>query len=632
MAILAPTSDADAAPGFWERLRASHRLRGAFLFSVAALLLAPLALIPNPDEAPLADFERLAFDASMRALRSIHPRPIADDIVLVGIDEDTEEAFADEPTSLWHEHYAAALHALARAKPRAVGVDIVLPDRSYDRIKPRIDMAMMRGIADIKRASALVYVQTVNNRGQLVPVQPNFRGVLGPENLGVDQQWRDPDSVSRVFSERLLSRTPAPVPTLAGQMLRALGRSADEGYIDYSLGAPIGYVPLHQLIAWAGDVPRLERLFAGRIVLVGSLSKATDRWRLPVTLLASDPAAAAGSLAYNQPGVLVHLQALRSHLGPGLLHPLAQPVRWMLVGAMMLFVFVRARPGVMIACAVAVPIAIVAGGLAAIVTAQALLPVASLILAFWLALTARAVFDAVSAVVERLRLQQSFAGQVSPAVMKEMLGGGLKPGVSGQPADVCVLFSDIRDFTTLSEHMPADVVITLLQRYFDRMVRPVHRFNGTVDKFIGDGMMVLFGAPRQSADPCGEAVQCALAMMAELDQLNAEFAREGLPQIVIGIGINYGSATVGNIGSSERHNYSAIGDAVNVAARVEGLTKDLRRKIIITEAVVSRIEKERFHFDPLGAHNVKGHSPVRVWGIRTTHVAPPVKQEAEAIS
>jgi len=253
------------------------------------------------------------------------------------------------------------------------------------------------------------------------------------------------------------------------------------------------------------------------------------------------------------------------------------------------------------------------------------------VLAFWLAITARAVFDAVSAVVERLRLQQSFAGQVSPAVMREMLGGGLRPGVSGQPAEVCVLFSDIRDFTTLSEHMPADVVITLLQRYFDRMVRPVHRFNGAVDKFIGDGMMVLFGAPVKSADPCGEAVQCALAMMAELDQLNVEFAREGLPTIVIGIGINYGSATVGNIGSSERHNYSAIGDAVNVAARVEGLTKELRRKIIITEAVVSRIEKERFHFDPLGAHNVKGHSPVKVWGIRTTHVAPPVKQEAEAV-
>jgi adenylate cyclase len=161
------------------------------------------------------------------------------------------------------------------------------------------------------------------------------------------------------------------------------------------------------------------------------------------------------------------------------------------------------------------------------------------------------------------------------------------------------------------------------------MVHAVHRHEGTVDKFIGDGMMVLFGAPRKSVDACGDAVQCALAMMTELDNLNAEFAREGLPQLTIGIGINYGTVTVGNIGSSERHNYSAIGDAVNVAARVEGLTKDLGRKIVITEAVVSRIG-ERFHFDPLGSHKVKGHSDVNVWGIRTARAAP-AQVEAEAV-
>jgi adenylate cyclase len=228
-------------------------------------------------------------------------------------------------------------------------------------------------------------------------------------------------------------------------------------------------------------------------------------------------------------------------------------------------------------------------------------------------------------VADRLRLQQSFAGQVSPAVMKEMLAGGLSPGLGGQQADVCVLFSDVRDFTTLSENMPAQLVTNVLQRYFDRMVHAVHRFDGTVDKFIGDGMMVLFGAPRKSSDPCGDAVQCALEMMKELDQLNVEFEREGLPTLIIGIGINYGTVTVGNIGSSERHNYSAIGDAVNVVARVEGLTKELGRKIIITDAVTSRLGG-RFHFDPLGAHKVKGHSPVTVWGVRTAHIAPAPRQ------
>jgi adenylate cyclase len=214
--------------------------------------------------------------------------------------------------------------------------------------------------------------------------------------------------------------------------------------------------------------------------------------------------------------------------------------------------------------------------------------------------------------------------------MKEMLGGGLRPGVGGELADICVLFSDVRDFTTLSENMPPAVVTTVLQRYFDRMVHAVHRYDGTVDKFIGDGMMVLFGAPRSSKDPCGDAVQCALGMMMALDSLNEEFEREGLPTLTIGIGINYGTATVGYIGSSVRNNYSAIGDAVNVAARVEGLTKELGRKIVITESVVSRIE-ERFHFDPLGTHKVKGHSPVKVWGIRTSRTAPSLADTMEVV-
>ncbi len=613
---------------FWERLRSSPPLKGSFLFLVVALIAAGAALLPTPRESPLADAERFAFDMQMRALRVIHPRPVDNDVVLVGIDEETEARF-QEPVALWHKHFAQVLHALARARPRAVGVDIVLPERSFDGIVPGLDLAMMRGLLDLKRSTALVYVQTVDSRGRIVQVQPNYRNIVTAENLGVDQQLRDPDSVSRWFGE-MLSSDGAVVPTLVSQMLRGLQRASGEGYIDYSLGNPLEFVPIHAIGDW--DDERLRKTFGGRIILIGSLIGGTDRWRLPVKLLARDPGRTAAnekeegaSLAYNQPGVLVHLQALRSQLGPGLLRPLPEWARWLLCVAAALVVFARARPAAVFLGAVIAPILALVLSFASIVSLQVLLPVASVLVCFWLALVARGVFDAVEAVVDRLRLQASFAGQVSPAVMKEMLGGSLSPGVSGQLVDICVLFSDVRDFTTLSENMPPVVVTTVLQRYFDRMVHAVHRYDGTVDKFIGDGMMVLFGAPRPSGDACGNAVQCALAMLTELDKLNVEFTREGLPTLTIGIGINYGTVTVGNIGSSERHNYSAIGDAVNVAARVEGLTKELGRKIIITEAVVSRIE-ERFHFDPLGSHNVKGHSPVNVWGIRTVRTAPAAAQ------
>lgn len=597
---------------------------------MAALLIISSATLPTPELSPLADLDRLAFDLQMRTLRQLHARTLADDIVLVGIDEATYEEFP-EPAALWHRHYAKVLHQLAKARPRAVGVDIALPERSFDSILPGSDLAIMRGLLDLKRATVLVFVQTVSDNRRLVPIQSNFRNILLAENVGVDQQEVDPDLTSRRFSASIPAMDGTQLPTLAAQLLRRLQIPVQSGYIDYSVGAPLAYVPLHEVSKM--DEAQLRKSFGNRIVLVGSLIGGTDRWRLPTRLLARDPGRGASvgeARAYEQPGVLIHSQVMRSHLADGLLQPIPEWLKWLAIALGAGAVFFAASPFVIIASAIIVPLVLLVLGLVSIVHAQALVPLASIVATFWVALLVRGVFDAVEAVIERFRLQSSFAGQVSPAVMKEMLGGSLSPGVSGQLAEVCVLFSDVRDFTTLSENMPPAVVTTVLQRYFDRMVHAVHRYDGTVDKFIGDGMMVLFGAPRKSKDPCGDAVQCALAMMKALDSLNAEFEREGLPTLTIGIGINYGTVTVGNIGSSERHNYSAIGDAVNVAARVEGLTKDLGRKIIITEAVVSRIE-EGFQFDPLGSHNVKGHSPVTVWGIRTARAAPSLADTAEVV-
>jgi adenylate cyclase len=618
----------------WERLRSSPRLKGGFLFAIVALIVVPASVLPSLERSPMAGAERVAFDWQMRLLRRIHPRPLEEDVVLVGIDDKTYDAFT-EPVALWHRHFADLLLALARAHPRAVGVDVQLPERSYDEFLKGSDFALMRALVALKSSSKVVFVQGLaDDRTTLRPVLEKLRNIVTPDMTGLDQQAFDPDLVSRRFMENIVrADDKSVVPTLTGQMLRAMGMPVDYGYIDYSLGAPLGYVPMQDVMNL--DEAKLRQLFEGKVVLVGSLIGSADRWRLPVRLMAWDPgreaegADIAEDRALDQPGVLSHAQVLRSEISTGLLHPLAPWIQWLAIAFAAAVVFIRASPTVVVASALNVPFVIVVLGNTAIVSAQTLVPVAAICLTFWIALVVRGIFDAVVAVVERLRLQQSFAGQVSPAVMKEMLGGSLSPGVNGQQAQVCVLFSDVRDFTTLSEKMPPEVITTVLQRYFDGMVHAVHKFEGTVDKFIGDGMMVLFGAPQKVADPCGAAVQCALAMMRQLDELNVQFAREGLPQLTIGIGINYGTVTVGNIGSSERHNYSAIGDAVNVAARVEGLTKDLGRKIIITEAVVGKIG-DRYNFDPLGTHNVKGHSPVKVWGIRTARVAP-AAVEAEAV-
>jgi adenylate cyclase len=225
-----------------------------------------------------------------------------------------------------------------------------------------------------------------------------------------------------------------------------------------------------------------------------------------------------------------------------------------------------------------------------------------------------AIAEATSTLLEKNRLRNSFSGSVSPAVLQEMLAGNLSGGISAKTAEVCIMFTDIRGFTGLSESLSPEEVTGLLTRYFDRMVACVHRCDGTMDKFMGDGMMVFFGAPRALANPCANAVRCAVEMVEQLKELNVEFEREGLPRVDIGIGINYGKVVVGNIGSTVRHNYSAIGDAVNVASRVEGLTKRLGKPIVFTDAVRARLDAG-FDMIDFGEQLIRGHSPMRLWGV-----------------
>jgi adenylate cyclase len=613
--IQAPSSAFVAA---LQRVWGDARARTIALYLLVMLLCALGQFLPQRDQALFASLERSTFDAEMRLLREFFPTRISNDAVLIGIDEGTEERYT-EPVALWNFHLAALLDALAEAKPLAVGIDVTLPKRPYDDIVPGLTMALYSSIRSFKEHTPLVFAQTVDKTGALAEIHSTYRHILGEAGLGIDQQLKDPDNVARRFSEQELGKNGA-VQTLVGQILRRLNIRVQQGYIDYSAGAVLDYIPMQTVIDWSknGQTQELAQAFGGRIVLVGGVVRDIDRWDIPLKIL--NLPNEEGPHALSQPGVAIHLQALRSHLANGLIQPVPWTISWLLFGLPAGAVFMRFRTASIFIGIFLVPLILTVISLALLRTSQLMLPVASIVLTLWTALALRGVFDAVDTAAERIRLKRSFSGQVSPAVLDEIMAGGLAPGSSARLLDVCVIFSDIRGFTTLSEAMPPETVMKVLQRYFDRMVKAVHRYDGTIDKFIGDGMMILFGAPRPLADPCSDAVQCALTMLHALDELNVEFAREGLPTLVIGIGINYGKVVVGNIGSTERHNYSAIGDAVNVAARIEGLTKEVGRKILITESVVSRIG-DRFNFEPLGERLVKGHSPVKVWGIRAERVA-----------
>jgi len=189
------------------------------------------------------------------------------------------------------------------------------------------------------------------------------------------------------------------------------------------------------------------------------------------------------------------------------------------------------------------------------------------------------------------------------------------PGLGGERYRLCVLFADIRGFTKRSERMTPEAVVELLNRYFSEVTRSIHDAGGTVDKFMGDGVMAFFGAPQRLDNPCVPAVQAAVDMLSGVARLNVALARQGEAPIAIGIGLHAGEAVVGNIGSGARHNYTAIGDTVNVASRLERLTVEVGYPLVCSVTVWDMLD-QRNGFVKLGARPIKGHQPVEIYGWR----------------
>lgn len=163
----------------------------------------------------------------------------------------------------------------------------------------------------------------------------------------------------------------------------------------------------------------------------------------------------------------------------------------------------------------------------------------------------------------------------------------LEPG--GESKEITILFSDLRAFTKFSEQRSADAVVSFLNHYLSRMTDIIFRYNGTIDKFIGDAIMTIFGAPFRKEDDALRAVQCAVAMVKELDYINQSFEKEQ-DRLQVGIGIHTGEAIVGNIGSDRRLDYTVIGDNVNLASRIESLTKHYSCSILISETTFNQIK------------------------------------------
>lgn len=216
---------------------------------------------------------------------------------------------------------------------------------------------------------------------------------------------------------------------------------------------------------------------------------------------------------------------------------------------------------------------------------------------------------------EKRKVSRLFGRYVSRDVYQQLMANPDLAELGGARREMTVLFSDLRGFTTITEKGDPEDLVRQLNEYFTRMVDIVFRNGGTVDKFVGDMVMALFGAPVDDVDHADAAVSAAVEMVRALGELNRRWASEGQVQLDIGIGVNSGDMIAGNIGSSAIMSYTVIGDNVNLGSRLESLNKEYRTRIIISEATRSRLTRA-FELRPLGGVVVKGKTkPVDIFEV-----------------
>ena len=575
-----------------------------------ALLVASLCA-PLPWLSGWQMLEKRGFDG-LTVLTAPGTTPLP--IVLVAIDD----ASLAEVKAPWP--WPRSLHARLIDELKAAGAAVIAFDVLFSQpTRAEEDAALAAAIAragNVVLATGLVQQETAAGtlwaRQEPLPQLIAAGAQTGVVNLNFDADMvmRQLPTDGEAFWRRILVRLRQALPE---QELPGLAPAG--GLIRY-VGPPgtLPTLPYHLALALDKHVAPGELQDA--VVLVGRATRAaTDIGLAQADLFATPFTRLRGELS---PGTEIHANALDSVIRQQTLRPvppgvqLALIVLFALAGALALG---QRRPtlayGALLLLLLLPPL--VAWGL--FVHAQWWLPVGALMLVPLLLLGGHLGHNALRAHRERARVQRMFALYVPPDVVQALIDRPEAVRLGGETRRLTVLFCDLRGFTTLSTTLPPADITRILNRYFTRMTRAIFAHGGTVDKFIGDAIMAFWGAPLPDAEQERHALAAARALAAALATLNKELIAEGHPPLRIGIGLNSGEALVGNLGSEERMSYTAIGDSVNVASRLEAATKAVGVEILLSNEVTAGLsDDERAGLRPLASLRVPGRAqPVAVF-------------------
>ena len=215
--------------------------------------------------------------------------------------------------------------------------------------------------------------------------------------------------------------------------------------------------------------------------------------------------------------------------------------------------------------------------------------------------TRKRILKSFETVEERNRISRTFGEYVSPVVMDKLMT--LKPDLRSERRSVCVMFLDIRNFTTFAERRSPEEVVAYLESLFEFMIEIVNRHHGIVNKFLGDGFMAVFGAPLSDGSDCLNAVRAATEILARVEE---EVAVGNVLPTTVGIGLHAGEAVTGSIGSSLRREYTVIGDVVNLASRIEKLNKKFGSHLLVSDDVWQTLSEDIPRATPMGDVHVRG--------------------------